>query len=86
MEALIIYTVFAITTGICSWLFYYRPVLKEARELCVNNSFTRSPILSSFVYMTISMLIAPIVFIPLFNAMQSMAFVAALRREMLKQD
>lgn len=86
MEALIIYTVFAITTGICSWLFYYRPVLQEARELCVNNSFTRSPILSSFVYMTISMLIAPIVFIPLFNAMQSMAFVAALRREMLKQD
>lgn len=86
MEALIGYTVFAITTGICSWLFYYRPTLKEARELNINNSFTRSPILSSFVYMIISMLIAPIVFIPLFNSMQGMAFVTALRREMLKQD
>jgi hypothetical protein len=86
MEALIIYTVFAITTGICSWLFYYRPVLQEARELRVDNSFTRSPILSSFVYMIISTLIAPMVFIPLFNPMQGMAFIAALRREMLKQD
>lgn len=86
MEALIAYIVFAITTGICSWLFYYRPVLKEARELDINNSFTRSPILSSLVYTTISTLIAPIVFIPLFNPMQGMAFVTALRREMLKQD
>lgn len=86
MEALIVYTVFAITTGICSWLFYYMPVLQEARELCINNSFTRSPILSSFVYIVISTLIAPMIFIPLFNPMQGIAFVEALRREMLKQD
>lgn len=86
MEALIVYTVFAITTGICSWLFYYRPILQEAHELRVNNSFTRNPILSSFVYIVISTLIAPIVFIPLFNPIQSIAFIEALSREMLKQD
>lgn len=86
MDWITLYLVFAVTTGICCWLFFYVPIVQEARRLAVNNTFTRSPIISSVVYITISILVAPSVFIPIFNEEKGKLFRQALRSEILKQD
>lgn len=86
MDALVVYLIFAITTAICTWLFYYAPVLAEAKRMGIVNSFTNSPIISSLVYIVISTFIAPSLIIPLFNKYRGELFSNALRQEMLKQD
>jgi hypothetical protein len=86
MDWLVIYLIFALTTSICAWLFYYMPVVREARKLGIENSFTNSPILSSVVYIIISTFIAPTIFVALFSNQHSKQFYDALRQEILKQD
>lgn len=86
MDWLILYTIFALSTGICCWLFFYVPIVHEARRLGINNTFTRSPIISSVTYILLSMLVAPSVFIPIFNQEKGNLFKEALRSEILKQE
>ena len=86
MDALTLYLVFAVTTGICCWLFFYVPIVHEARRLNIDNTFTRSPIISSLTYIVLSILIAPSVFIPIFSEEKGRLFKQALRSEILKQD
>ena len=86
MDALIIYLVFAITTGICCWLFFYVPIVHEARRLGIDNTFTRSPVISSITYVCISILVAPSLFIPIFSEEKGELFRKALRSEILKQE
>jgi len=85
MELILAYIVFAITTGICSWLFYFKPILKDAIELKINNSFTRQPVLSSIVYIILSIIAAPLLFFPMFNSVQSLVFKEVLVKEMFKE-
>ena len=86
MDPLIIYLVFALTTGICCWLFYYVPIVSEAQKLGINNTFTRSPLISSVTYIIISTFVAPSLIIPLFSKEKGESFRQALRSEILKQD
>lgn len=86
MDWLVFYTIFALTTSICVWLFFYIPLVKEASQRGVKNSFTASPVLSSVVYIVISTFIAPSLFIPLFSEHHGKLFRQALREEILKQD
>ena len=86
MDALTLYLVFAVTTGICCWLFFYVPIVHEARRLNIHNTFTRSPIISSLTYIALSILIAPSIFIPIFSEEKGKLFKQALRSEILKQD
>ena len=86
MDWLIIYLIFALTTSICAWLFYYMPAVREARQRSIKNSFTNSPVLSSVVYIVISTFIAPTIFVALFSNEHSKQFYEALRQEILKQD
>ena len=86
MDALTIYLVFAITTGICCWLFFYVPIVHEARRLGIDNTFTRSPVISSITYVCISILVAPSLFIPIFSEEKGELFRKALRSEILKQE
>jgi hypothetical protein len=86
MDWLTLYLVFAITTGICCWLFFYVPIVHEARRLGISNTFTRSPRISSIVYIVISILIAPSLFIPIFHEEKGELFRKALRSEILKQE
>lgn len=86
MDWLTLYLVFAITTGICCWLFFYVPIVHEARRLGIDNTFTRSPAISSITYICVSILVAPSLFIPLFSEEKGKLFRQALRSEMLKQD
>ena len=86
MDALTLYLVFAVTTGICCWLFFYVPIANEAKRLGIDNTFTRSPIISNITYICISILIAPSLFIPIFSEEKGKLFRQALRSELLKQD
>jgi len=86
MDWIIIYLVFALTTSICAWLFYYVPIIAEAKKKAIVNTFTNSPILSSVVYIVISTFIAPTIFIALFSERHAKLFREALREEILKQD
>jgi hypothetical protein len=86
MDWLTLYLVFAITTGICCWLFFYVPIVHEARRLGIDNTFTRSPVISSITYVCISILVAPSLFIPIFSEEKGQLFRKALRSEILKQD
>lgn len=86
MDWLIAYAVFAISTAICVWLFYYLPVVRAARASGVSNTFTDSPILSSIVYIVISIVIAPMLFVPLFSETKAILFRQALQEEIFKQD
>lgn len=86
MDWIIIYLVFALTTSICAWLFYYIPIIAEAKRKEIKNTFTNSPILSSVVYIVISTFIAPTIFIALFSERHAKLFRDALQEEMLKQD
>jgi hypothetical protein len=86
MDWLIIYVVFALTTSICAWLFYYIPAIREAKQRAIVNTFTNSPILSSIVYVVISTFIAPTIFLALFSDRHAKLFREALREEILKQD
>jgi hypothetical protein len=86
MDALTLYLVFAVTTGICCWLFFYVPIVGEARRLGIENTFTRSPTISSVTYICISILVAPSLFIPIFSEEKGNLFREALRKEILKPD
>lgn len=86
MDWLVAYAVFALSTAICVWLFYYLPVVRAARASSISNTFTNSPILSSIVYLVISIVIAPMLFIPLFNNTKGELFRQALKEEIFKQD
>lgn len=86
MDWLVVYLVFALSTAICVWLFYYLPIVRAARASGVSNSFTNSPILSSIVYIIISVFIAPMLFAPLFSEAKAQLFRQALQEEIFKQD
>lgn len=86
MDWLIYYIIFALSTSICAWLFYFMPAIKEAKQRQVENSFTNSPILSSIVYVVISTFIAPTIFLALFSDRHAQLFRKALREEILKQN
>jgi len=74
MDWLTLYLVFAITTGICCWLFFYVPIVHEARRLGIGNTFTRSPVISSITYVCISILVAPSLFVPIFSEEKGQLF------------
>lgn len=58
-----VYALFALTTAIASYKFYYR-ALNEAKLLDVDNYFTQSPYKGGFVFFIVSILAAPLLFIP----------------------
>ena len=86
MDFLIGYIIFAITTAICAWLFYYMPIVRLAKISGVRNTFTESPILSTIVYIIISIVVAPGIFMAIFSEGKSRVFHDALKGEIFKQD
>jgi hypothetical protein len=86
MDWLVGYTIFALSTAICVWLFYYLPIVRAARAIGISNTFTDSPIISSIVYLVISTIIAPMLFMPLFSETKAQLFRQALQKEIFKED
>lgn len=61
LEILYTYLVFAIATGLTALIRIYIPILNLAIHLKIDNSITRSPILSSIVMLLFLIAMAPIV-------------------------
>lgn len=65
-EIIIAYFALAVATSIVSWLFMFWPLVREAISAGVNNDITRSPYLSSIVFIAINTIFAPVVLLIVF--------------------
>lgn len=85
LELLFAYLAAALATGLVSWRYIFWPLVKQAREIGVNNDITRSPYLSSFVFIIINTLFAPIVtviiFVPSFFEAAKLGMLKSLTEE-----
>jgi hypothetical protein len=68
MGIIIAYLSFCLATSLVAWGYLFWPTVRQARSLGVRNDITRSPYLSSIVYIILCTLFAPIlifiIFIP----------------------
>ena len=54
----------AVTTATIAWFKFFYSTLVLAKLHEVDNSFTRSPFISGFVFFTLSLLISPLLVLP----------------------
>lgn len=80
------YIIFALTTAIACWYEFYWPVMREAKELGIENVTTNNPVLSSVVYIMISTVIAPVLVVPFFSSKKSELFRQGLRKGIFEKD
>lgn len=59
------YLIFALATSLFALLDIFYPTMKQAQAEGVDNTLTQNPKLSYFVYLCITTIIAPLVFLPL---------------------
>lgn len=59
------YLIFALTTSLFALLDIFMPTMRKAASEGVDNVLTQNPKLSYFVYVCITTIIAPLVFLPL---------------------
>lgn len=74
MDVIIVYIVFALSTAITCWFFFYRRALLELKAKNIQNQLTQRPVLSSIVYILISTVIAPLLVFPLLSRTAGTAF------------
>lgn len=79
-EIIIAYFAIAIATSIVSWLFMFWPLVREAISAGVINDITKSPYLSSLVFITINIIFAPIVVLVVFIPSMFESARAGMRR------
>lgn len=63
IEILQYYCLFCLTTSFAALFIFYRPVLKAALECEIENALTRAPLLSQCVFVVVSTLVAPALFL-----------------------
>lgn len=85
LELLFAYLAAALATGIVSWRYIFWPLVKEARSIGIDNDITRSPYLSSVVFIIINTIFAPIVtviiFIPSFFEAAKLGMLKSISEE-----
>jgi hypothetical protein len=86
MELIAYYLLFAFSTAITASIFFFSPLIREARQSNVENSFTQYPVLSTVVYIFISAIVAPMLVFPLLSDSVAKRFQDGLRREIMKAD
>jgi len=74
------YIIFALSTAIACCYEFFWPLIKEAKSKEIVNEFTQYPILSCFIYMIISTIIAPILVLPLLSSKKAEQFKRGLHR------
>lgn len=86
MELIGYYALFAFSISISACYFWFWPVLRDAMQADIKNSFTQYPILSTVVYILVSAVVAPLLLFPMLNSAMALRFEIGLRTEMLKPD
>lgn len=86
MELIVYYLLFAFSTSITACIFFFSPLIREARQNNIENSFTQYALLSTVVYVCISAVVAPLLIFPLLSDSVATRFQDGLRREIMKPD
>ena len=84
MELIGYYLLFAFSTSITACIFWFWPLVQQARASEISNSFTQYPKTSTVVYVLISAIIAPLLVLPMFSERMAEQFSNGLAREILK--
>lgn len=86
MELIGYYLLFAFSISISACYFWFIPLVKEAKEGNISNSFTEYPKLSIVVYVLVSSLVAPLLLMPMLSSEMALKFEDGLRKEILRPD
>lgn len=86
MELIAYYIIFCLATSITCCLMFYWPVIVEARQLNIDNEFTRYPVLSTVIYLVITTIVAPLLFLPLVSETKAELFKKGLRKSIIEQE
>lgn len=86
MELIGYYLLFAFSTSITACIFWFWPLVQQARTSGISNTFTKHPRTSTVIYIFISAIVAPLLVLPLFSERMAKQFETGLAREILKQD
>ena len=84
MELIGYYALFAFSTSITACIFWFWPLLKQAREAGIINTFTEYPKTSTVIYVLVSTVVAPLLVLPMFSERMGQQFSSGLAREILK--
>lgn len=86
MELIGYYAIFAVSISITICIFYFWPLIVQAKAQGVVNAFTQHPKLSALVYIFLSSIVAPLLVLPLLSNQMAEKFQAGLAKEVLKPD
>jgi hypothetical protein len=86
MEIIGYYLLFAFSISLTACYLWFLPLVRLARQQGIANTFTRSPVLSTVVYVLVSALAAPFLVPPMFSEAMAARFCDGLKREVFKQD
>lgn len=84
MELIGYYALFAFSTSITACIFWFWPLVQQARQAGITNTFTQNPKTSTVIYVLISALVAPLLLPPMFSENMAQKFSSGLAREILK--
>ena len=84
MELIGYYLLFAFSTSITACIFWFWPLVQQAREDEIVNTFTLYPKISTVIYVLVSALVAPLLLPPMFSEQMAKKFSSGLAREILK--
>jgi len=86
MELIGYYVLFAFSISIAATYFWFWPLIQEAKDNRIINSFTNFPVLSTVIYILLSAVVAPILVFPMFSEAMAERFKHGLQNEILKPD
>lgn len=84
MELIGYYALFAFSTSITACIFWFWPLMQQAREAGIQNTFTEYPKTSTVIYVLVSSIVAPLLLPPMFSEEMAKKFSSGLAREILK--
>ena len=86
MELIGYYLLFAFSTSISACIFWFWPLVQQAREAGIINTFTEYPKTSAIIYILVSAVVAPLLIPTFFSEEMARRFTVGLAREILKPD
>lgn len=86
MDLIGYYLLFAFSTSLTACYVWFWPILQQAQTRGISNALTRAPVLSIFIYILVTALIAPVIVLPLLVPKMGDSFARGLERELMKSD
>lgn len=86
MELIGYYLLFAFSISISACYLWFMPLVKQAKQQGIKNSFTYYYKASIVVYILISAAVAPILLFPMLSHEMALRFEEGLRKEILKPE